>query len=301
MRVLVTGANGLVGSRLVALLSARGHVVSGLGRSPASQGLAVASFHPVDLGDAHAVTKVLGDARPEVIVNCAAMTDVDGCERAPSAAWAANCDAVATLARHVKDADCHLLHVSTDYVFDGSAGPYDVDAIPNARGAYALSKLGGELAVQAIAPKSKWTIARTAVVYGWPALAGKNNFGSWLVDALGGGKPVKLFNDQWVSPSHASNVAEMLGELAEKKLPGIFHTSGSEVVDRVTFGHRLCERFGFDKALVQPSRMADVNLPSPRPPRSGLVVTKTSAQLKAQPLGLDASLNLLFAEVKGAT
>jgi dTDP-4-dehydrorhamnose reductase len=300
MNVLVTGASGLVGRRLVGVLSARGHRVSGLDRQGSAPGLDLASFHAVDLTDAAAVTRLLRELQPAVVVNCAAMTDVDGCERSPAAAWAVNAAAVATLAQFVRETDAHLVHVSTDYVFDGDSGPYEVDAIPNPRGAYAVSKMAGECAVRAIAPTAGWTIARPAVVYGWPAVAGKNNFGSWLVEALGAGKPVKLFSDQWVSPSLAGNVAEMLAELAERRLGGVFHTAGSEVVDRVTFGHRLCERFGFDKALVQPSRMADVNLPSPRPAKSGLVVTKTSATLNTQPLGIAASLDRLSAEVKGA-
>ncbi len=185
-------------------------------------------------------------------------------------------------------------------MFDGAAGPYDVEAIPNPRGVYAITKHMGEEAVRALCPQGSWTIARTAVVYGWPS-TGKNNFGSWLIEALGGGKTVKLFVDQWVSPSHAGNVAEMLAELAERRLAGTWHTSGSDVVDRVTFGQRLCAQFGFDAALIQPSRMAEVNLPSPRPAKSGLNVSRTSELLNAKPLSLEASLARLHAEYKGST
>jgi dTDP-4-dehydrorhamnose reductase len=189
------------------------------------------------------------------------------------------------------------VHVSTDYVFDGDAGPYEVDSTPNPRGVYAITKHLGEQTVKALLPPASWSIARTAVVYGWPS-TGKNNFGTWLISTLRDGKPVKLFSDQWVSPTHATNCAEMLAELAERKLAGLWHTSGAEVMDRVTFGHALCDRFGFDRALVQPSRMADVKLPSPRPAKSGLSVTKTAAELSAKPLSLAASLDRLYAEYK---
>lgn len=299
MRFLVTGANGLVGSRLVRLLAPH-HEVYALGRgTQRATDFGRAQYVSIDLGDHDALDQALREIRADVVINCAAMTDVDGCERDPSGAWAANVDAVATLARSAKELDSHLLHVSTDYVFDGDAGPYDIDAVPNPRGVYAISKHAGEEAVRALCAKGRWTIARTAVVYGWPS-TGKNNFGSWLIDALGSGKTVKLFSDQWVSPSHAGNVAEMLAELGTRRMAGTWHTSGAEVVDRVTFGHRLCERFGFDRALVIPSRMADVNLPSPRPARSGLVVTRTTEALAAKPLSLDDSLARLHAEHKGS-
>lgn len=298
MRILVTGANGLVGRRLCALLAGRGHDVIGLGRGPLRATLGPRTqYVAVELTDASALTQALETARPQTVIHCAAMTDVDGCEKQPSTAWAANVDAVATLARAARTLEYHLVHVSTDYVFDGNAGPYDVDAIPHPRGAYAISKHAGEEAVRVLCPASRWTIARTAVVYGWPS-AGKNNFGSWLIESLKNNKPVKLFVDQFVSPSHAGNVAEMLAELGERQLPGIWHTSGADIVDRVTFGKKLCAAVGFNASLIEPSRMADVNLPSPRPAKSGLIVTKTAQLLEAKPMTLDASLLRLHSEYK---
>jgi len=299
MRALVVGANGLVGSRLVAELARREHRVTGLGRGASRLGAKV-PYVSVDLGQAEALSKTIEVTKPEVIVNCAAMTDVDGCEREPAKAWTANVEGVATLAKAARAAGAHFIHVSTDYVFDGDAGPYDVDALPNPRGVYALSKHAGEEAVRALCEPGKWAIARTAVVYGWPA-AGQKNFGSWLVDSLSKGQAVKLFEDQWVSPSLALNVAEMLADLAEKGLAGIWHTSGASVVDRVTYGKKLCERFGFDAALIQPSRMADVKLLSPRPAKSGLVVTKTAQALAHPPLSLEASLERFHDEYRKAS
>ncbi len=297
MRFLVTGCNGLVGRRLVSLLASRGHEVVGLSRGGqrAPDSTTNSSYVSVDLSDQLLLTQTLRDVRANVIINCAAMTDVDGCERDPLGAYAANVEGPATLARSARELGTHLVHVSTDYVFDGDAGPYDVDAIPHPRGTYAITKHMGEEAVRALCPTVQWAIARTAVVYGWPS-TGKNNFGSWLVDSLSNGKTVKLFSDQWVSPSHAGNVAEMVAELAERRLAGIWHTCGAEVVDRVTFGKQLCALFGFDASLIVPSRMADVNLPSPRPAKSGLIVTRTSQTLAAQPLSNEAALARLHTE-----
>ena len=298
MRILVAGANGLVGSRLVHALHGTQAVVA-LTRGRLVAHLAGVGHVVADLADPEAVERAVAEARPEVIVNCAAMTDVDGCERAPTQAFAANVTGVAALARSARACGAHLLHVSTDYVFDGEAGPYLPQAVPNPRGVYALTKHMGEQAVRALAEPGRWAIARTAVVYGWPA-AGQRNFGSWLVESLSRGQGLKLFEDQWVSPSLALNVAELLAELALRRLPGLWHACGAEVVNRVEFALRLCDAFGFDPALVQPSRMADVPLLSPRPARAGLDVAATASALTAQPLGLLASLER-FRDAVGGT
>lgn len=298
MQAFVVGANGLVGSRLVSLLQKQGHQVTSVGRGARRGG--TGTYLSIDLAEGQKLQAAIAEARPEVVINCSAMTDVDGCEREPEKAYVANVEGVAALCRGAKAAGAHLVHVSTDYVFDGAAGPYDVDAVPNPRGVYALTKHMGEEAVRSLLAADKWSIARTAVVYGWPP-AGNKNFGSWLVDSLSKGQTVKLFEDQWVSPSMALNVAQMLAELGARRLPGIWHTCGAEVVDRVTFGKALCARFGFDPGLIQPSRIADVKLLSPRPPRSGLIVTKTQQALEAKPWSLEASLDAFFQETKGST
>lgn len=290
MRVLVTGTNGLLGSRVVKALAARGHepIATARGdRRIAGPG----EFFSADLTDATQVDEIIKRTKPDLIINPAGMTDVDGCERDRAGAWAANADAPAALAR----SGVHLIHVSTDYVFDGSAGPYDVDAVPNPRGVYATSKYAGELAVKSLA--SSWTIARTAVVYGWPAAA-RPNFGSWLVSTLKAGKPVNLFDDQWVTPSLATNVAAMLAELAEKKAQGFFHVAGAEVVDRVAFGRAVTTRFGLDEKLIVPTHMRDVKLAIPRPVHSGLNVSKTAATLETKPLALVAALDQFFQETQ---
>ncbi len=286
MRFLVTGSNGLVGSRVCALLERQGHEVVGVGRGPRRSGGAY-RYVEVDLTREPDVAAALASAAPEVVIHPASMTEVDACEKDPEAAFAANVTATAAVARGARKAGAHLVHVSTDYVFDGDAGPYDEDAPPNPRGVYAVTKHMGEQAARTFVPGC--AIARTAVVYGWPA-AGRPNFGAWLVGALEKGQPVKLFEDQVVSPSFADSVAAMLVELGERRLGGVWNTCGGTVIDRVGFGRALCEVFGFDAKLITPTRMADLKLASPRPLRSGLKTDKVQAQLAAKPLALAEAL-----------
>lgn len=287
MRFLVTGSNGLVGSRVCALLERAGHTVVGLGLG-ARRTKGAYAYVSCDLTREPEVAAAVEAAAPEVVIHTASMTEVDACEKAPEAAFAANVLAAAAVARSARQAGAHLVHVSTDYVFDGDHGPYDEAALPNPRGVYATTKHMGEQAVRIFVPGA--ALCRTAVVYGWPPAA-RNNFGAWLVGALSQGQTVRLFEDQFVSPSFADNVAAMLVELGERKLGGVWNTCGAEVVSRVAFGRALCEVFGFDPGLILPSRMADLKLAGPRPLRSGLKVDKARAQLTEKPLGLAESLS----------
>ena len=296
MRVLVTGANGLVGSRLVALLAARGHSVSAFGRGN-RRGNGPGTYTSVDLTDELALSEAILAVRPEVVVNAASMTDVDVCESASVQAFRVNGVAPGAIARSTRELGAHLVQVSTDYVFDGEAGPYAEEAVPNPRGVYALTKHIGEQAVRALS--DSWAIARTAVVYGWPP-SGRPNFGAWLVEALRSGRPVPLFIDQYVSPSLADSVAEQLAEVAERRLDGIWNVCGADVVNRVQFGEALCGVFGLSTKTIVPTPLAKANFKSPRPVHAGLRTDKAAAHLTVKPLGLAESLARFYEAVRAA-
>ncbi|MGA9524600.1 MAG: sugar nucleotide-binding protein, partial [Myxococcaceae bacterium] len=168
MRILITGANGLVGSRLCAQALAAGYSVVGLGRGP-RRVPGAHDYVSCDLTVEADVAQAVAEARPGVVLHPASMTNVDGCERDPAGAWAANVNATVHVAKTATAAGAHLVHVSTDYVFDGDAGPYDEEALPNPRGVYATTKAVAEQAARTFAPGC--AIARTAIVYGWPPAA----------------------------------------------------------------------------------------------------------------------------------
>lgn len=291
-RVLVTGANGLVGSRLCGQLFAAGHEVVAVGRGE-RRAPGEWKYLTCNLADAEAVEHTVQLVKPTAIVHTASMTHVDGCESKRDGAFADNVLAAKNVAVAASGVDAHLVHVSTDYVFDGDHGPYSEEDRPNPRGVYATTKLMGEDVVKLFA--GSWSIARTAVVYGYPP-GPNSNFGTWLKSTLEKGEKIKLFEDQLVSPSLASNVAEMLGELAVERKGGLWNICGAEVMDRVTFGKQLCAVFGFDAALITPTKLRDLNLASPRPLRSGLKVDKAMAELKVKPLSVDAALKAFKAE-----
>ena len=295
MRVLVTGANGLVGSRLCRRLAQQGHQVLGVSRGERRCSGAF-DYRSCELRDEAQVHAAFEGFRPEGVVHPASMTQVDLCEKDPAVAFTSNVLATARVALAARARGAHLVYVSTDYVFDGQAGPYGEEDVPNPRGVYALTKHMAEQAVRALAPS--WAIARTAVVYGWPAAA-RLNFGAWLLAALEKGEPVRVFEDQYVSPSLADSVAAMLAELAVRRLDGVWHICGAEVVSRVAFGQALCEVFGLPSSLLVPVKLKDMNLAGPRPLHSGLKVDKARAHLAEKPLGLRESLERFRAARQG--
>ncbi len=292
MRVAVTGANGLLGGEAVARLDGA-HAVLAVGRGPCRLPPGRYAWADADLGDGRSVEAALRSFRCEAVLHAGAMTDVDGCERDPEQAWRVNVGGTEQVARACRALGARLVAVSTDYVFDGTAGPYREEDVPNPRGAYARSKRCGEEAALLLVRDA--AVARVAVVYsGRPGA--KATFATQIVEKLSRGEPVKAFADQLVSPTLAANAAAMTCELLlDTAFRGILHTSGATVLDRVEFARRVAAAFGLRGEIV-PVRTADVNLPAPRPLRGGLVVARAAALLREQPLGIDAQLERFAAE-----
>jgi dTDP-4-dehydrorhamnose reductase len=292
VRVAVTGGNGLLGGEAIAQLAGR-HEVLALGRGPCRLPAGPYRWAPADLGDGASVEAALLAFRPEAVLHAGAMTDVDACEREPAQAWRVNVGGTEQVARACAALGARLVAVSTDYVFDGSAGPYGEDDVPNPRGAYARTKRCGEEAALLLAPDC--AVARVAVVYSGRAGA-KATFATQVVEKLSRGEPVHAFVDQRVSTTlAAAGAARCLELLLETGYRGVLHASDATVVDRVEFARRVARRFGLAGEIV-PVRTADVKLAAPRPLRGGLRVERAAALLRNRPLDLDDALDRFHAE-----
>jgi dTDP-4-dehydrorhamnose reductase len=292
MRVAVTGANGLLGGAAVAQLAGRAEVLA-LGRGPCRLPVGPYAWADADLGDGRSVEAALRDFRPGAVLHAGALTDVDACERDPEAAWRVNVGGSEQVARACRAAGARLVAVSTDYVFDGAAGPYREDDVPNPQGAYARSKRCGEEAALLLVPDC--AVARVAVVYSGRRGA-KSTFATQVVEKLSRGEPVKAFSDQVVSPTLAENGAAMVLELLlEHDYRGVLHTCGATALDRVDFARRVAARFGLSGEIV-PVRTAEARLLAPRPLRAGLRVDRAAALLREQPLAVDAALDRFHAQ-----
>jgi dTDP-4-dehydrorhamnose reductase len=294
MSTVVLGANGLVGSRIVARLLAEGEEIHAIARGPQRVDGRV-SYLSFDLAqDSSPVAELIGRLRPSGVINAAAMTDVDACEGSPEEAWAINAGLVAATARACAAAGARFTHLSTDYVFDGVKGSYAEDDLPAPRGVYARTKRVGEEAASILAPEG--AVCRVAVVYsGYPSR--KATFAASAADSLQAGKPVKAFTDQVVSPTLADNAAEMVIGVHRSGERGIFHCAGATEISRIEFCRAIARKLGADPSLIVPVQLADLRLLAPRPLRCGLRVEKVKRLLGASvPLPLDAALDRFFAE-----
>ncbi len=295
MRVAVTGANGLLGGEAVARLGGR-HEVLALGRGACRLPPGPHRWAEVDLGDGRSAGEALRAFRAEAVLHAGALTDVDGCERDPDAAWRVNVGGTEQVARACRDLGARLVAVSTDYVFDGEAGPYREEDLPNPRGAYARTKRCGEEAALLLAPGC--AVARVAVVFsGRPGA--KPTFATQVVEKLSRGEAVRAFADQVVSPTLAASGAAMCLELLlESDYRGVLHASGATALDRVDFARRVARRFGLSGEIVGVAT-AEARLPAPRPLRAGLRVDRAAGLLREKPLPVDEAIDRFHAEWQG--
>jgi len=294
MTTVVAGANGLIGSRVVARLLESGERVIGLGRGPQR---AEGAFEYVEadlLLEPDKLRHLIDREQPSGVINAAAMTDVDGCEKRPSEAWAVNAAAVEIAAHACANNGARLTTVSTDYVFDGMKGSYSEDDAPNPRSIYARTKHIGEEAALILADDV--AVCRTALVYS--ARRGvKWTFPLTVLESLRAGKQVKAFTDQIGSPTLADNAAEMVIGVHRSGARGIFHCAGATEISRVDFCRALARKLGADEALIVPVRLAEMKLPAPRPLKCGLRVDKVRGLLgPSVPLPLEAAMDRFLAE-----
>ncbi|WP_280586386.1 dTDP-4-dehydrorhamnose reductase [Halorubrum sp. Boch-26] len=282
MRLLVVGANGLLGSNVVRVGQQRGWKVSGTYHStrPAFD-IPLTQF---DLRDCDLFDDILTEHNPDVVVNCAAMTDVDGCETNPEQANILNGDAPGGLAAHCDANDVKFVHISTDYVFDGTErDPYSVSADTNPIQMYGKSKLVGEQAVTEETMDA--LVARFSFVWGIHRSSGDlTGFPAWVRGRLLSGEDVPLFTDQWVTPTRAGQAAETLLELIEHDATDLFHIACSSCVTPYQFGEVIADHVGSSEELLIEGSMDDVERDATRPPYSCLDVQNVESELdRAQP------------------
>lgn len=290
MKVLVTGASGLLGQKVAQLALEKGYQVYAIYKEHTiSIGIPV----KLDLTNREELLKVISKRKPDAIIHTAAYTDVDGCEINRDLAWKTNGEATKDIAKVSASIGSHLTYVSTDYVFDGEKGFYTEDDSPNPISYYGYTKLKGEEFVKEHA--KEWCIARPSVIYGWGPTH-KQNFATWLINNLNQRKEVKILTDQHVSPTLNTNLAEMLIEIAERKIHGILHTAGATRISRHEFALKLAEVFHLNRDLAKPARMHEMSWKAKRPRDSSLNVSKAVGMLNQKPLTLNQALEMMSKE-----
>jgi dTDP-4-dehydrorhamnose reductase len=291
LKLLVTGASGLLGHKVSELALEKGHqVYSTYKEHPTSSGKPL----KLDLTDQSQLSEIITRLKPQAIVHTAAYTDVDGCEINQDLAWKVNAEATKHIAIASAKVNSHLTYVSTDYVFGGEKELYSEEDQPNPISYYGYTKLKGEELVKEYA--KNWCITRASVIYGWSQTQ-KLNFATWLINNLNQGKEVKVLIDQYVSPTLNTNLAKMLLEIAERKITGILHTAGATKVSRHEFALRLAKVFNLNADLIKPAKTGELSWRAKRPKDSSLNVSKALTILHQKPLKLDQALETMNKEI----
>lgn len=295
MKILVTGSGGLLGQKLSSLLlrdkqidtilTARKNITLPFSKD----------VHALDITNAGAVEEALQKFLPDIVINTAAMTMVDDCELNQEDCWRANVTAVENLIRSCEVINAHLIHVSTDFIFDGSHGPLDEAAKPNPVNFYGKSKLAAEELVKK--SKTTWAIIRTVLVYGITADMSRSNIVLWVKNNLEQGKPIKVVNDQWRTPTLAEDLAMGCYLAATKKANGIYHISGKDFLSPYDIALKAADFFGLDRSLISATDSTQFTQPARRPPKTGFIIDKARKELGYEPHSFEEGLKVLASQI----
>lgn len=299
MKILITGANGLLGQKLVGLLANKPDVeliatARGANRLPITDGY---TYLDMDITDRERVLDVIAQVRPDAVIHGAAMTDVDRCELDKTGCWVQNVSAVEYIVDACRVVGAFLCHVSTDFIFDGAAGPYTEEAEGNPISFYGWSKYASEKIV--INSGINWGIARTVLVYGIAHDMSRSNIILWVKKSLEEGKTIKVVTDQFRSPTLAEDLAIGCALIAQNRAIGIFNISGKEVLTPHEMALQTAHYFGLDNSLITEATAATFQQTARRPPRTGFIIDKARTQLGYNPRSFGEGIALLAAQISG--
>ncbi len=295
MRILVTGANGLLGQKLVELISTKNDYLIATAKSKLVIDLPRGEYHSLDITNRNEVESVLQTSKPDVIINTAAMTQVDQCETEQEKCWLNNVTAVENLVRASEQKKTRFIQVSTDFIFDGTYGPLDETAKPNPISFYGKSKLAAEEVVQK--SDTDWAILRTVLVYGVTKDMSRSNIVLWVKKSLEDGKTINVVNDQWRTPTLAEDLAVGCYLAATKKVKGIYNISGDNMMTPYDIAIKTADFFGLDKSLIKQTDSTQFKQPAARPPKTGFIIDKAKRELGYAPRTFNEGLAIIYLQI----
>lgn len=291
MRILVTGSNGLLGQKLVELISSSNDHLIATAKSSLVIDLPKGEFHSLDVTDAASVERVIAQSKPDVIIHTAAMTQVDQCETEQEKCWLNNVQTVENLVKACEKFSVRLIHLSTDFIFDGTHGPLDETEKPNPLSYYGKSKLAAEEVIQK--SKIEWAILRTVLVFGVTKDMSRSNIVLWVKKSLEEGKSIQVVNDQWRTPTLAEDLAMGCYLAATKNAKGIYNISGETMMTPYEIAIATAEFFKLDASLIKKTDSTQFKQPAARPPKTGFIITKAKKELGYEPRSFSEGLKVL--------
>jgi len=291
LKLLITGASGLYGSKLAQIALSKNYEVY----SSTNQELSVyGNFVKLDISGKAQVDEAFQTIKPDVVVHAATLTDVDKCELNKELAWKVNVEGTKNIVEAAKATGSFLIYISTDYVFGGETGRYKETDAPNPINYYGVTKLKAE---EIVKTQKEYFIARPSVMYGSTPAAGKVNFALWIIENLRKGEHVKIVTDQWNTPTLNTNLAEMTLEVIARKLTGIYHLCGATRISRFKFAEQIADVFRLDKSLIDKVLSSQFTLSAKRPMDSSLDTSKAQQTMQHKPLEMDMALKQLKFEL----
>ncbi|MGB4080020.1 MAG: NAD(P)-dependent oxidoreductase [Bacteroidia bacterium] len=296
-KVLITGSNGLLGQKLLDLYLTIEDIeliatARGENRYPRKEGYTYASL---DITNEKEVQQVIAQHAPDCIINTAAMTNVDSCETDKEGCDKLNVDAVAYLIAAANTAGAHLIHLSTDFIFDGKKGPYKEDDEANPLSYYGHSKLLAENMVREYC--AKWSIARTVLVYGVVNDMSRSNIVLWAKGALEKGQPINVVDDQFRTPTLAEDLAKGCQLIEHKQAEGIYNISGKDQMSILELVQRVANYFDLDASVLRVVSSESLNQPAKRPPLTGFDLTKSRKVLGYEPHSFEQGIGVLMEQL----
>ncbi|WP_436514605.1 SDR family oxidoreductase [Ekhidna sp. To15] len=294
--ILITGANGLLGQKLVGLYEKQEDVkVIATGKGNNRNAPGKYTYQQLDVTSLDETNEVMLKYRPKVVINTAAMTHVDQCELDPASCQKLNVDAVANLIDACKETDSFLIQLSTDFIFDGTSGPYKEDDTPNPESKYAESKLASEQLL--IKSGIKHAIVRTMLVYGIVHDMSRSNIILWVKKSLEEKKQIKVVNDQWRTPTLAEDLAKGCALIAEKEAEGVYNISGKDLLTPYDMAIATADFFELDKSLIEEVDGSIFTQPAKRPAKTGFILDKAKRELGYEPVSFIDGLAILKSQL----
>jgi dTDP-4-dehydrorhamnose reductase len=292
-KILVTGANGLVGQQLVKLLLQNEYKVVAVGKGPSrlSSAPPLLNYYSADITHPFELQQILKSELPDVVVHAAAMTQVDECEQRQKEAHSLNVEATARLLLDAETYSNFFLFLSTDFVFDGEKGMYSEEDEVNPISWYGHTKVEAEAVVHT--SEIPFAIVRTCLVYGPAEPGGRNNIYSWVKNSLSTGKQIQVVDDQWRTPTSVEDLAKGILLIIKKRATGIWHLSGKDRTTPYGMAITIAELYGYDKALIERVTAASFTQPGKRPAKTGFNISKAVNEIGFDPDTITANLEKL--------
>lgn len=292
-RILIIGSNGKLGQRLVYKLSQNinNEIHSAdIGEKSVFGNI---DYTQLDISKRNQVKSLFHKFFPDVVINSAGYTNVDLCETNKELSWNVNVKGTENIAMSSWAIDAYMIHVSSDYIFDGNAGPYTEEDIPNPISYYGRTKLAGENTLRSSG--TRHSIVRSNVLYG-AVLSDRPDFVRWVIENLKAGKQIRIVSDQINNPTYIDDLVNAIESLNNLEYNGIYNIAGAELLNRYAFCLQIAKHFNLNKELVTAVTTKELNQHALRPLRSGLIISKAESELNYHPRSIEETFRLIKEE-----